>query len=373
MKHITIYKDPTSYVAFPSIAQLADGEVLATFREAGEISAGAARRGKHTHLDTQTRVCLVRSTDGGETWDSATKTVIYDGGLDSGAALTVLSDGVIVAALYNMWQLVPRERRHEIKGPIYYHAPQDNLLGLPLGCATIRSFDNGRTWERNLHWVAFDQAVSTLYDARTGVVELPDGTLVWLVCDGGRLRSERTWLVHSWDRGETWEDPCLVAVDYNGDRSPYGAINYCEPHLLSLGDGRMLAMMRTEPWNEPPGEGYLYQAHSRDWGMSWGPASRTPIWGHPPHLLKLQSGAILCTYGYRRPPYGIRACLSHDDGQTWDIAHEVILRDDGLGGDLGYPYSIQRPDGTILTAYYFYGEDWVRYIAGTLWREEEVV
>ena len=73
------------------------------------------------------------------------------------------------------------------------------------------------------------------------------------------------------------------------------------------------------------------------------------------------------TYGYRAQPFGIRARLSWDEGQTWD--QEVILRDDGGSHDLGYPRTIQRPDGTLVTVYYFNdrlaGEG---YIAATLWR-----
>lgn len=370
MKHVTIYKDSSSYVAFPSVTRLENGEILVSFREASQFSADIASSGGHTHLDTQTHVCLVRSTDNGETWDPSTKTVVYDEGLDTGVALTALSDGVIVAALYNMWQLVPRERRQEIEGPIFRHSSDLNLIGRPLGCATRRSYDGGHTWSDELQWAKFDAAVGSIYDSRTGVAELPDGTLIWLVCDGDMMRSERVWLVHSWDRGDTWSDPRLVAADPAGDRAYYGTISFAEPHLLSLGDGRVIAMLRTEP-SDSPAEGRMYQTMSRDWGMTWRPFTRTPIWGHPPHLLHLQSGAILCTYGHRRPPFGIRACLSHDDGETWDVQNEIILRDDGLGVDLGYPYSIQLPDGNILTVYYIYGEDSIRHIAGTFWSENK--
>ena len=44
----------------------------------------------------------------------------------------------------------------------------------------------------------------------------------------------------------------------------------------------------------------------------------TPMWGCPPHLLALGDGRLLCTYGYRRAPFGVRACLSHDGGETWE-------------------------------------------------------
>ena len=77
----------------------------------------------------------------------------------------------------------------------------------------------------------------------------------------------------------------------------------------------------------------------------------TPLWGHPPSLALLSDGRVLCTYGYRRPPYGQRACLSND-GVHWDLQDELVLRDDAPNADLGYPASIELEPGTILTVYY---------------------
>ncbi len=80
---------------------------------------------------------------------------------------------------------------------------------------------------------------------------------------------------------------------------------------------------------------------------------------------------MLCTYGYRAGrhgnPAGIRACFSRDDGETWDINNEVVLRRDFFNSDIGYPESMQLPDGRVLTAYYFntLGR---YYIGGTFWQ-----
>ena len=65
-------------------------------------------------------------------------------------------------------------------------------------------------------------------------------------------------------------------------------------------------------------------------------------------------------------PFGIRARLSSDEGKTW--TPEIILRDDGFDGDLGYPRTLVRPDGRVLTAYYFNGPQGSdRAIEATLW------
>ena len=114
------------------------------------------------------------------------------------------------------------------------------------------------------------------------------------------------------------------------------------------------------------------------------------VFGGPPHLLRLKDGRILCTYGYRKMPMGIRAIISNDNGQTW--GKPDVLRMDGgwqsslhkqsfwqkwtiwgnyedkFGMDLGYPVSIQLSDEFILTAYYITCEDLITGIETTKWR-----
>ena len=109
---------------------------------------------------------------------------------------------------------------------------------------------------------------------------------------------------------------------------------------------------------------------SRDNGRSWQFLSKvadTGDWnGNPPSLIRLQDNRLCVAYGFRRPPYGIRARLSDDEGQTW--GEEIILRDDGRTWDLGYPRIVQRPDGKLVTIYYFTTEhNPEQHIAATIW------
>jgi hypothetical protein len=96
-------------------------------------------------------------------------------------------------------------------------------------------------------------------------------------------------------------------------------------------------------------------ARSWDGRWTWAPPEATSIWGYPAHLLRLKDGRLLTVYGVRRPPYGIRACLSTDDRETWHHAHELIVRDDPPNGNQGYPTAVELMDGRLLAAYY--GED----------------
>jgi hypothetical protein len=52
----------------------------------------------------------------------------------------------------------------------------------------------------------------------------------------------------------------------------------------------------------------------------------------------------------------------------WSWGNEIVLRDDGGCWDLGYPRTVQRADGKIVTVYYFNNAaDQERYIGATIW------
>ncbi|MHC4474721.1 MAG: PA14 domain-containing protein [Planctomycetota bacterium] len=88
--------------------------------------------------------------------------------------------------------------------------------------------------------------------------------------------------------------------------------------------------------------------------------------GNPPSLVRLRDGRLCVTYGYRATPQGIRAKISSDNGKTW--SEEIGLRVDGRHFDLGYPRSMVRPDGRIVTIYYYTTEQMPeQHIAATIW------
>jgi hypothetical protein len=88
--------------------------------------------------------------------------------------------------------------------------------------------------------------------------------------------------------------------------------------------------------------------------------------GNPPAHVRLADGRLCVAYGCRAEPYGIRARVSSDDGHSW--GPELRLRDDALSWDIGYPRMAQRPDGQLITLYYYTtAEHPNQYIAATIW------
>jgi hypothetical protein len=180
--------------------------------------------------------------------------------------------------------------------------------------------------------------------------------------------------MRSVDRGISWREPVKIMSDPAGAESPLHGVNFSETSLLHLGNGELLAIVRgdasfhTENEFIPVGGvGELHMARSYDGGLSWSLPQKTGIWGQPGSVIQLSDGALLCTYGYRRRPFGVRASISRDRGRTWSTASEYIIRDDAPTWDMGYPFSLELGTGEIFSVYYFVDDEGTRHIAGTRW------
>jgi len=347
-RHIIIYKNRESYSAFPSLEVLDDGRLICAFRE-------AVRRRFRRHIDPTSKAVIVRSLDGGYTWNPQTRTVIYEeeGCGIQDPSVRRLRDGTLIANFFK-WRVGTEDE-----------VPQTNtsIRGLDgvhyawtEGAYISRSFDGGKSWTRP---VKVNSPCGDFTATSEPVLELPDGVLLLPIY--GQLPGDetpRSMIVRSYDKGRTWKDPSTIAYD------PLGNIGFYEPALLYIpGSEKILCLMRVHRRPRVEYGYYLYQSESKDLGETWTTPKRTLMWGHPPNLTLLRDGSIICSYGYRRPPYGVRACISTNEGESWDIKDEIILRSDGLDGDLGYPSTIQLEDGTILTAYYFREKDGITHIA----------
>ena len=360
MEHIVVHKDGEYHSAFPHIVRLQDGDLVVAFRQ-----SPIREEMVHRHLDPESRIVLVRSSDDGKTWDPDSRVIIdaSDGAHDINMVrITQLSSGELIANNHR-WVVIPEGDEARLEGlegrrrvlfrsqPPYGTVAYDTLM-------FMRSYDQGRTWSAPVP-VGISSFAYVTHTGYNEMIEMPDGTL--LAPFHGRCAADeqdRFFVARSRDGGRTWAEPSTVAHD------PEGRISFHEPPLLRLPDGKLLSVIRTAG-----ADGYLYQAFSTNDGWTWQGLKRTPIWGHPSHLLRLQSGRILCAYGYRREAFGVRAVFSEDEGQTWDMDHEIVIRADGLHRDLGYPTSVQLEEGRILVVYYFHGEDGIRYIGGSIFEE----
>jgi hypothetical protein len=149
----------------------------------------------------------------------------------------------------------------------------------------------------------------------------------------------------------TWRSTLMV------DRADGYAV--AEPSLYRSPDGVLFAFLRTSRSDDA-----IVVLRSHDDGFSWGEPEVSEVFGHPLDPLPLADGSVLLTYGYRHPPFGVRARLW--DGRDPSLAgDEVIVREDGRSPDLGYPWAEQLGDGSVLISYYFHDDEGIRSIVAS--------
>jgi len=297
-------------------------------------------RPRLVHRDPTFLNVLIRSTDRGRTWDQFPQVIggyEYYGMDDPG--LVQLSNGDLLLNTmhfrYVSKDTAERVSRysgwlpHDFYPWAYEHG--ETLV--------FRSTDGGHAWGEP---VMVDVAPFDSGCTLRPILDLADGAML-VACYDETRKPCPSFVVRSEDGGESWSGAIAIARDE--------VIQFYEPALIQAPSGKIVAMLRTHQ----EGDHFLHQCDSYDGGRTWTPPVRTSMHGYPAHLLGLQDGRILCVYGRRWPPFGVRACLSSDEGQTWEIDQELILRDDFPNGDLGYPTSAQLVDGSIVTAYY--GQD----------------
>ncbi len=338
-EHILIYRKPGVYACFPSLINYGEGRLATRF----------GTRVRRSHIDGTGGALGMVSEDAGRTW--------REGSFDRPNPQHVAEDGSLVRAYARGWREAPAEKRAELEARgLEVRDVRDGVVAYTEGAFAARSTDGGETWETTpieVPKLALLMGFNTSSHLRTS-------RSVRLTAVYGKQKpdaSRKAFVLRSADDGKSWE--CLNLA------GPFEEYGFGETALGEAADGTIVVMMRTEPGEN----GYLHVGRSTDDGLTWSKPEDTGIWGHPANLVTLPDGRMLCTYGYRRGAMGIRACLSSDNGRTWDAGNTIILRSDGVGngGDLGYPITTILPDGRLLTIYYITLADQVTSIACTRW------
>ena len=351
--HGLVYRNDDSYCGpISMLVKLPEGEVLVIFRE-------AKWRDRRTHSDPTTRMSLLRSKDGGLTWFSQ---VTPDPGGGNGCAIMRLSDGTLLANAFH-WVFVPAADKEKLGGrPRQKEADWLNMVAASGGVFMTRSRTDGYTWDPPRHIPEPPEWPDMACHACP--LELPSGELLLPVTGRKGPQAQAHGVVlRSADRGESWGAPVCLTDDAPSE------VSFHETRLALCPSGRIVAMHRTPDRN-------YWENYSTDEGQTWSESWETPIWcggSSPPDLKLLSDGRLLLTRGYRRDPCGVRAYLSENEGDTWDVENQIVLSDDGLDRDVGYPSTVELDDGRLLTVYYWHGEDQIRHLQRTCGRSAEPV
>lgn len=147
------------------------------------------------------------------------------------------------------------------------------------------------------------------------------------------------------DDGAQWTERARLCI-------PSSGLCFCECHGVQLPDGKIVVHARVQGEQKGRNIFSVWQCESYDGGSTFTPFRQVIEDGAPPHLLRHSSGALICSYANRTLPHaGPRAAISYDGGESW--TGHIVLREDAVGEDIGYPSSVELSDGRILTVFYF--------------------
>lgn len=331
-----ISQQPEYYHGWPTVARLRNGQLWVTWSG-----------GRESHVCPFGQVHAMTSADEGASWtwprvllDSATddrdsgvvesvKGTLLVSSFTSLAYQPRLADGLKAAA--GDKNAMPPEQLAHWKA---VHARlSDAGREADLGEWVIRSTDSGKSWSSR---------IPTVVNSPHGPIQLKDGRLLYA---GKQLwtAGNKIGVAESRDDGLTWQ--WLADIPTRpGDTVQDG---YHELHAIEAQDGTLIAQIRN---HNAANEGETLQSESQDGGKTWSTPHSIGVWGLPSHLLRLRDGRLVMTYGHRRPPFGNQARVSTDHGRTWGEA--IALSTDGIGGDLGYPSTVELTDGTLLSVWY---------------------
>lgn len=372
--HRVVFRDPSYYASFPSVATRADGVSLVAFRRARDHRWLRGEEYRRTdngfnnvdHLDSRSQAVVVPVSPDGDVLAPPLTLPPDAQAADQDASLLVLRDGRVLLTGF-CWYPLPakdgealRERGIGVVGsPL-----KTGDLYLFWGAYARFSDDGGRTWSEHRFLPQLPGQGETVPGIRGTLggalrgraVEAPDGTILQATYahhpSNGQYASH---LYASHDRGETWEYRSLIALDAEGKAG------FCESGLTLTADGRLMALHRTTGIGD-----HLATSTSRDFGRTWEPWRRHEVVGHPFDACAMADGRLLVAYGYRHEPYGVRVRVW--DPGVGDIAEteEIVVRDDAPSGDVGYPWATAFPDGRAMIVYYICDDEGVRHVAASV-------
>jgi hypothetical protein len=352
IEHVMIYHQKGRFGGWPANHGIWSwgNEILVGFSAGHHKDLGPARH--NIDHDKPEEHLLARSKDGGRTW----------------ASENPAEKGVLVGTAGMRHGTVPPGAAEPEPIPCpggidFTHsdfAMTCRMAGVHTGVSRFYySYDRGHTWKGPFQLPLFGQrgiAARTDY-----LVNGPHDCMLFLTASKSNNREGRPICVRTSDGGKSWRFLSYIGPEPKGYAIMPSTVRLSPKDLLTT-VRRAEDSTARKSWIE----GWTSADNGESWSLVNDPVPDTGE-GNPPHLIKLADGRLCLTYGHRAPPFGIFARLSSDAGKTW--SKPITLRNDGGGRDIGYPRSVQRPDGKVVTVYYFWdaktGPE--RYVAATIW------
>ncbi len=351
-RHVVVYGEEGKFAGWPANhgmwmwgKEILVGFSIGIHKDLGEERHNIDREQPEHHV-------LARSLDGGLTWameyPAEKGMLINAGGMRHGTT----------------------DPRHTEPDPIPLTEPIN--FTHPDFCMTLRfqnvhgghsrlfySYDRGHNWKGPFQMPLFGQ---TGVMARSDyIVNGPRDCHVFLTGSKSNGKEGRVFCGRTTDGGLHWRFLSYVDPEPNGFA--------IMPSTVRLSPSELVMTTRRRAGLGEQRRRWIDTWASHDDGRSWellGDAVDDVGEGNPPAMIQLRDGRLCLTYGVRKEPFEMQAKFSGDGGKTW--SDPFVLKTGGGGRDIGYPRTLQRADGKVLTLYYFTPRDSpYRRIIATIW------
>jgi hypothetical protein len=347
LHHVVVYREKGRFAGWPAnhgIWSWGD-EILVGFSRGYDKDRG---RFHHIDHDRPEEFLLARSLDGGLSWK-------VEEPRPAGALIGTLGmrHGRVPPG-------APQERPGELDRPIDFNHPGFALTvrmeNSNNGTSRFSyTYDRGNTWRGPYRLPLF--GLNGVMGRTDYIVNGADDCLLFLTASKADGREGRPFAARTSDAGLTWRFLSFIGPE------PIGYAIMPSTARVSATD--LLTTVRRQ---DPPRswiDAYISHDNGQSWSFLSTPEPDTGE-GNPPSLIRMPDGRLCLIYGVRARPFGIRNRSSGDRGKTWSDA--FVLRDDGGSNDLGYVRSVVRPDGKVVSVYYFSDRSSSeRYLAATIW------
>jgi hypothetical protein len=362
MEQVTIYREPGRYAGWPANYGIWGwgNEIVLGFTLGYVSPAG----GYHARDKSRPFISMqARSLDGGETWE-VQETPCRKPGNRGLSADEHMNPGMGVGDVLNTVNAPV-----DCPGGIDFTQPDFALMCAKTGLRTgVTSFfyystNRCRSWEGPFRLPMYSE---TGVAARTDyLVSGPETCTLFLTANKSNGAEGRIFCARTTDGGKNFNFLAWIGPEPEEFNIMPASVRLSESRILAAvrSRGRESGLQEAKNWIDL----YISDDDGATWAYMNRPVPDTGVGGNPPTLTKLQDGRLCLTYGYRDAPFKIGARLSEDGGQTW--GDEIVLRSGAGNHDIGYPRTVQRSDGKLVTAYYFNDRvDGERYIAATIWQ-----